>query len=400
MLFVALSSSSLIWMTVSLLAILANVGFGASVVAMNAYLPSLAREDKDVVESLQKLRESNISDFTVTETSDSQDQDQNLVEDSRDDTESLLPSEPTSPETRTLRDNYNSLLSETTSRISGTGIALGYFAGIVALILTIIPVMELKGSTFALRLAIAASGLWWALFTIPAWIWLPGGGFLHGDKSEATNSSRERGTWSIGREILTAWRRLSRTLRWQEIRRLTHTFRFLGAWFLLSDGFTTITSTALLFGKTSLHMSASALILVGVLVNAAGIFGALAWPCIQRYFKWSNKRVLITLVILCSLIPAYGCLGFLSLFRSKDEDVDFNTTARFGGLTTQEEMFGLAIYFGTVYGAFQAYARAFYAGLIPPGEEARWYALYSITDKVGFHYYPLPNSFEILTNTF
>ena len=79
MLFVALSSSSLIWMTVSLLAILANLGFGASVVAMNAYLPSLAREDKDVVESLQKLRESNISDFTVTETSDSQDQDQNLV---------------------------------------------------------------------------------------------------------------------------------------------------------------------------------------------------------------------------------------------------------------------------------------------------------------------------------
>ena len=110
--------------------------------------------------------------------------------------------------------------------------------------------------------------------------------------------------------------------------------------------------------------------------------------------------MLITLVILCSLIPAYGCLGFLSLFRSNDEDVDFNTTARFGGLTTQEEMFGLAIYFGTVYGAFQAYARAFYAGLIPPGEEARWYALYSITDKVGFHYYPLSNSFEILTNTF
>ena len=77
---------------------------------MNAYLPSLAREDKDVVESLQKLRESNISDFTVTETSGSQDQDQNLVEDSRDDTESLLPSEPTSPETRTLREAALSML--------------------------------------------------------------------------------------------------------------------------------------------------------------------------------------------------------------------------------------------------------------------------------------------------
>lgn len=37
---------------------------------------------------------------------------------------------------------------------------------------------------------------------------------------------------------------------------------------------------------------------------------------------------------------------------------------------------------GSVYGAFQGYARAYYAKLLPPGEEARWYGLYSITDKV------------------
>lgn len=28
---------------------------------------------------------------------------------------------------------------------------------------------------------------------------------------------------------------------------------------------------------------------------------------------------------------------------------------------------------GSVYGAFQGYARAFYAELLPLGEEARWY---------------------------
>ena len=54
---------------------------------------------------------------------------------------------------------------------------------------------------------------------------------------------------------------------------------------------------------------------------------------------------------------------------------------RFGGLTAPEEMFGLAVIFGSVYGAFQGYARAFYAELIPRGEEARWYGLFSITDK-------------------
>ena len=45
-------------------------------------------------------------------------------------------------------------------------------------------------------------------------------------------------------------------------------------------------------------------------------------------------------------------------------------------------VFLTAVMIGFVYGAFQAYARAFYAELIPKGEEAKWYALFSITDKV------------------
>ena len=45
-------------------------------------------------------------------------------------------------------------------------------------------------------------------------------------------------------------------------------------------------------------------------------------------------------------------------------------------------VFLTAAMIGFVYGAFQAYARAFYAELIPKGEEAKWYALFSITDKV------------------
>ena len=49
---------------------------------------------------------------------------------------------------------------------------------------------------------------------------------------------------------------------------------------------------------------------------------------------------------------------------------------RFVGLTTPGEMFGLAVIFGSVYGAFQGYARAFHGELIPRGEEARWYGFF------------------------
>lgn len=40
---------------------------------------------------------------------------------------------------------------------------------------------------------------------------------------------------------------------------------------------------------------------------------------------------------------------------------------------------------GILYGAFQSYARSLFAELIPPRQEAKWYALFSITDKLGLY---------------
>jgi UMF1 family MFS transporter len=137
----------------------------------------------------------------------------------------------------------------------------------------------------------------------------------------------------------------------------------------------------MLFGKTTLNMKPSALILMGVVAPTSGILGSLLWPVLQRRYAWTNLKVIVILVVMASAIPAYGCLGFLEIFQG--------SATRFGGLTTQGEMFGLAVYFGkiltypfasakhsfplgSVYGAFQGYARAFYAELLPPGEEARW----------------------------
>jgi len=84
-------------------------------------------------------------------------------------------------------------------------------------------------------------------------------------------------------------------------------------------------------------MQPSALILIGVLTPTSGIVGSLIWPVLQRRYVWTNLKVLIILVVMASAIPAYGCLGFLNAFQGN---------GRFGGLTTQGEMFGLAVYFG------------------------------------------------------
>ncbi|KAF9267147.1 MFS general substrate transporter [Marasmius fiardii PR-910] len=365
-LFLALPSSSPVWFLSSCLAIIANVGFGVSVVAMNAYLPSLAKASPTVAQILGEIQEAESNDervesgARVDDTNEEPDSEQPLIQ--------RLPLDKVTK----LRSQYETELSRATSRISSMGVALGYAAGICLLLVALVPVTKLKGTTFALRLAIALSGVWWAVFSIPAALWLPGAGTPteNADAVWVDDEDLQEGEWSIWRELLAAWKRLGGMLRWSEIKKLRDTFKYLAAWFLISDGFTTISSTAILFGKTVLNMQPSSLILIGVITPMSGILGSLAWPKMQSYFEWSNQRVIVMLLALASLVPAYGCLGFLSIFHD-----------HFGGLTSQNEMFGLAVYFGFMYGAFQGYARAFYAELIPPGEEARWYALYSITDK-------------------
>ncbi|KAF9039263.1 autophagy-type protein 22 [Panaeolus papilionaceus] len=361
--FLVLPSSSPLWYLSALLAMSANVAFGASTVAMNAYIPSLAREAPEVMKVVQAL--DTFEDISTVRTP--LDAEANAESAS----EPLLSPSPEDISRKTeLDEEYQAELSRATSRISSLGIALGYGAGIFMLFVALIPVTRLHGSTFSLRLAIGLSGIWWAVFTIPAALWLPSTNPRGRLSNGAASRNQDNKNWSLKREITAAWVRLVNMLRWNEIAKLRNTFKYLAAWFLLSDGFTTITSTAVLFGKTTLHMSPSALILVGILTPTSGILGSLVWPVLQRKLGWSNLRILVVLVLMASLIPVYGCLGFIVQGR-----------ASFGGLTTQEEMFGLAIYFGSVYGAFQGYARAFYAELIPPGEEARWYGLFSITDK-------------------
>ncbi|RPD69994.1 MFS general substrate transporter [Lentinus tigrinus ALCF2SS1-7] len=372
-LFLLLPSSSPVWPLVAPLAIFANVGFGASIVALNAYIPTLAHSSQEVVTARAELVELQRSyPHAADEHTDS--------EHASESDAPLLGSEAhnSHPAVNTAKEKHDKLLSATTSRISSQGIALGYAAGIVMLLLALIPVRAMKGSTDSLRLAVGLSGIWWALFSLPAAAWLPGAsamthaGAVAVEEGEVAKPEDDT-NWSMWREIVRAWKRLGQMLRWREIKRLRNTFVYLAAWFLLSDGFTTITSTALLFAKTTLHMPASSLIVIGALTPTAGILGSLAWPVIQRRLGWSNLRVLVVLVVMASAIPAYGCLGFLPVFQ--------RSSVKFGGLTTPGEMYVLAVYFGSVYGAFQGYARAFYAEFIPPGEEARWYGLFSITDK-------------------
>jgi UMF1 family MFS transporter len=137
--FFPLTSSSPVWLLSAPIAIVANICFGASMVCLNAYLGGLARGMPECIAAAEQVADVRLDDEEEEEEGDAR---------------------------GTTREAYYALLSQTTSFISARGIAAGYVGGIIVLLVALVPVSKLHGSTLSLRLAIGMSGVWWLLFTI------------------------------------------------------------------------------------------------------------------------------------------------------------------------------------------------------------------------------------------
>jgi UMF1 family MFS transporter len=213
----------------ALLTIIGNVAYAVSIVCANAFLPGLAREDPDVVAAL-KASQGDGDDGVIPETAYAR---ASLDEEAR----SLLP-ETLVPAVRAISaqdladapalegsatTHHATLLSLTMSRLSSTGVALGFLSGVSVLTLLVIPVTVMHGTTASLRLAIGLSGAWWAVFTVPSWLGLPSG-------------PKEPIQGRAGEWLSTAWKRVGGMIKPREIRALPNLFTFLLAWIFLSDG--------------------------------------------------------------------------------------------------------------------------------------------------------------------
>jgi UMF1 family MFS transporter len=127
--------------------------------------------------------------------------------------------------------------------------------------------------------------------------------------------------------------------------------------------FHTMTYTTILFASTTLRMSSTKIIVIGLLFQLAAMFGSSLAPRLQSRLGFSNIQVLTCVVILVQAIPLYISAGIF---------------LPFGGLRTEIEVYVMVTGFGMVcalcrgmlsnqlYGPFSSYSRAVYADLIPP----------------------------------
>ncbi|KAI9730092.1 MAG: Autophagy protein 22 [Cirrosporium novae-zelandiae] len=350
----------------ALFAIIANTCYGASSVLLNSFLPLLVRHHPSVQEpeddapdyfarAGRGMSHGNMAGGTFRRDS--------YYGETASITPLLADREPRiSPSTEPSMTSVELSLS---TRISSTGVGIGYIAAVVVQSFCIFIVVVTHSTVFSLRLALFIVGLWWLIFTVPPALWLRP---RPGPPLRLPNRSKDSEPSTVA-YITHAWTTLFHTL--MRARRLLDMVLFLLAWFLLSDGIATVTGTAVLFAKTTLSMPPASLALINIIATLTGVLGAFSFSQLTSHYNIPANRTLSACIALMLLIPLYGLLPYIPAIKR----------LTWLGLQHPIEMYPLAAIYGFAIGGVSSHARSVFGELIPPGNEAAFYALFAITDK-------------------
>lgn len=244
---------------------------------------------------------------------------------------------------------YDSLLPQVAparrlDQVSSLGYSLGYLGG--GLLLTLNVVMTLKPALFgladatqAVKLAFASVALWWGVFAVITFAWVP-----------PDPKIRRAG---LRHQFITGWRQLSRTLR--KLRRLKTLYTFLLAYWCYIDGVDTIIRMAVDYGM-SLGFSRNDLIVAVLITQFVGFPSALLFGLLGK--RWGVRRAIYLALAVYMAVTLLGA-----------------------AMTRPMEFYILAAVIGLVQGGIQALSRSYYARLIPLDQSAEFYGFYNMLGK-------------------
>lgn len=230
--------------------------------------------------------------------------------------------------------------------VSSLGWGFGYAGGGLLLLLQFIFLenanhFNLEEMTAA-RVALASCGLWWAIFaTITlTLIRIP------------PLSSKKIASF---RNVVNSAAQLTTTIK--SILKLKHTFLFLIAFLLYSDGIQTLTSISTQFGQEELGLSISTLAKVILIVQFVGFFGAFLCNKIASFIG-AKKTIILTLTVyICVLLFSYT------------------------SMKTVNDFYIMAFVIGLVIVGSQALSRSVFSLMIPEGKESEYFGIYQISER-------------------
>lgn len=219
-------------------------------------------------------------------------------------------------------------------RVSGLGFGLGYAGSAVGLIAAI-PLAR-AGRLDLLWMLVAA---WWLVFSLPAFLLLPGAPGV----GESVGRAARNGVLHFRRLVEEVWSHVQMR-------------RFLFAYFFYIDGVNTVITMSALFATGTLGFTRDQTIVVFLVVQFSALAGSflLARPT----DTWGPKRVILSTLVLWSVVAV---------------------SAMF--ITSKTTFFGVATLAGLGLGSIQAASRSFMSALIPEGKEAEMFGFYSFCGK-------------------
>jgi len=252
---------------------------------------------------------------------------------------------------------YNGYLPKITTpesydRVGTKGVALGFLGGQVCLFLMFGPLLgipEDEHCLLGLSIGIGMTGLWWAFFGALSLRGLPDVEGLKWPEGESLFTFGPKEVWKTITHIRSE---------------LPETGKFLLAYFVFSDGNSTIVDTVLVFASEELCMTFDDTITLLIIVEMFSAIGAFAGERIVRAKLVSTKGMVTINIGVISLLPLLGHPS-LPIFSSE----------------YLETFFIAAIVFGLNNGSMSALTRSLYTRFIPKGKEHEYFGFFEITDK-------------------
>ena len=251
---------------------------------------------------------------------------------------------------------YDSLLphvadEDERDQLSSRGYAFGYLGGGILLAINLAMIMtapDAAATALMSRISFLMVAVWWLVFTIPLWKWVPEPvrRILKGEENY--------------NPVQASFSRLAHTFG--EVRKYKELFKFIVAFWLYNNGIGTIITMATIYG-TELEFSSTTTIGTLLMVQFVAIPFALL-------FGWLGKKIGTKKSILISL----GIYSIIAI----------------GGYFMYQEIHFWILGFGvaTVQGGSQALSRSLFSRMLPKSQSAEFYSFFSVSEKVAGSFGP------------
>lgn len=253
---------------------------------------------------------------------------------------------------------YNAYLpeiaySDQVDAVSAKGFIFGYVGSVILLLFNLSMVMfpdfyGIENPTLPARISFLTVGIWWIGFAQITFKNLP-------NNLKKTNKLTKE-------YIFNGFLELKKVFR--ELQDLPILLNFLVAFFLYSVGVQSTILLATIYGKKEIGLSTSDLILMIIMIQVVGIFGA------YLFSKLSEKIGNITTLKITVVIWTLASLG---AFLLQEEDPDVTT-----------KFYVLSVVIGLVLGAIQTLSRSTYSKLLPEetSDHSTYFSFFGFADKL------------------